>query len=112
MSKKHVYLSFRTTPKNQKNLNEIKSKYDLTIGEIIHRMISTFAESEDAKKTINKLMKQMANFDIGDRVKHKVFGKGDIMEITGFGSATKLTIAFDDIDDKKVIMSSFVKLLK
>ena len=57
MSKKHVFLSFRTTPKNQKNLNDIKSKYDLTIGEIIHRMISTFAESEDAKKTIDKLMK-------------------------------------------------------
>ena len=57
MSKKHVYLSFRTTPKNQMNLNEIKSKYDLTIGEIIHRMISHFAESGDAKKTIDKLMK-------------------------------------------------------
>ena len=57
MSKKHVFLSFRTTPKNQKNLNEIKSKYNLTIGEIVHRMISHFAESEDAKKTIDKLMK-------------------------------------------------------
>ena len=57
MSKKHVYLSFRTTPKNQKNLNDIKNKYDLTIGEIIHRMISHFAESGDAKKTIDKLMK-------------------------------------------------------
>ena len=57
MSKKHVYLSFRTTPKNQKNLNEIKRKCDLTIGEIIHRMISHFAESGDAKKTIDKLMK-------------------------------------------------------
>ena len=57
MSKKHVFLSFRTTPKNQQNLNEIKSKYDLTIGEIIHRMISHFTESGDAKKTIDKLMK-------------------------------------------------------
>ena len=57
MSKKHVYLSFRTTPKNQKNLNEIKNKYDVTIGEIIHRMISHFTESGDAKKTLDKLMK-------------------------------------------------------
>ena len=54
----------------------------------------------------------MANFDIGDKVKHKVFGEGDVMEIDGWGSATKLTIAFDDIDDAKVIMASFVKLLK
>ena len=54
----------------------------------------------------------MANFDIGDRVKHKVFGEGDIAEIDGWGDSTKLTILFDDIDDRKVIMSSFVKLLK
>jgi len=54
----------------------------------------------------------MANFDIGDRIKHKVFGKGDVTDITGFGDSTKLTILFDDIDDRKVIMASFVKLLK
>ena len=109
MSKKHVFLSFRTTPKNQKNLNEIKIKYNLTIGEIVHRMISHFAESEDAKKTIDKLMKQMANFDIGDRVKHKLFGEGDIVDIDA-GNSAKLTIAFEE--GRKVIMSSFVKLLK
>ena len=54
----------------------------------------------------------MAKFDIGDRIKHKVFGEGDVTEINGFGDSTKLTIAFDDIDDRKVIMSSYVKLLK
>ena len=54
----------------------------------------------------------MAKFSIGDRVKHKVFGDGDVTEIDGVGNSTKLTIAFDDIDDRKVIMSSFVKLLK
>ena len=54
----------------------------------------------------------MADFDIGDRIKHKVFGEGDVVEIDGWGSATKLTILFDDIDDRKVIMASFVKLVK
>ena len=54
----------------------------------------------------------MAKFSIGDRVKHKVFGEGDVTEINGAGDSTKLTILFDDIDDRKVIMSSFVKLLK
>ena len=54
----------------------------------------------------------MADFDIGDRIKHKVFGEGDVTDITGTGDSTKLTILFDDIDDRKVIMSSFVKLLK
>ena len=60
MSKKHVFLSFRTTLKNQKHLKSIKSKYNLTIGDIIHRMIEHFADSGDAKDTIDKLMKQMA----------------------------------------------------
>ena len=54
----------------------------------------------------------MADFDIGDRIKHKVFGEGDVVEIDGWGCATKLTILFDDIDDRKVIMASYVKLLK
>ena len=52
----------------------------------------------------------MADFDIGDRIKHKVFGEGDVTDITGTGDSTKLTIAFEE--GKKVIMSSFVKLLK
>ena len=51
----------------------------------------------------------MAEFDIGDKIKHKVFGEGTIMEID-LGNSAKLTIAFED--GKKVIMSSFIKLLK
>jgi len=54
----------------------------------------------------------MADFDIGDRIKHKVFGEGDVVDITGWGSTAKLTIAFDNIDDSKVIIASFVKLVK
>jgi DNA helicase-2/ATP-dependent DNA helicase PcrA len=54
----------------------------------------------------------MANFDIGDRIKHKVFGEGDVLDVNGVENSAKLTILFDDIDDKKVIMASFVKLLK
>ena len=57
MSKKHVFLSFRTTTKNQKHLKSIKSKYNMSIGDIIHRMIATFADSGDAKDTIDKLLK-------------------------------------------------------
>ena len=51
----------------------------------------------------------MAEFDIGDKIKHKVFGEGTIMDIDA-GNSAKLTIAFED--GRKVIMSSFVKLLK
>ena len=51
----------------------------------------------------------MANFDIGDKVKHKVFGEGTITDIAE-GNSTKLTIAFEE--SRKVIMSSFIKLLR
>ena len=51
----------------------------------------------------------MANFALGDKVKHKVFGEGTIMEIDS-GNSAKLTIAFGKV--KKVIMASFVKLVK
>ena len=54
----------------------------------------------------------MTTFSTGDRIKHKVFGEGDVVEINGVENSAKLTILFDDIDDKKVIMASFVKLLK
>ena len=52
----------------------------------------------------------MKKFSIGDRVIHKLFGEGDIVDIDGLTENVKLTIAFSD--DKKVIMSKYVKLLK
>ena len=51
----------------------------------------------------------MANFDIEDKVTHKVFGEGSVVHIEE-GNSAKLTIAFKK--DTKIIMSSFVKLLK
>ena len=51
----------------------------------------------------------MAKYDIGDKVKHKLFGEGTIVDIAE-GNSAKLTIAFSE--DKKVIMSTYVKLLK
>ena len=51
----------------------------------------------------------MSNFDIEDKVVHKVFGEGTIVDIAE-GDMNKLTIAFED--GRKVIMSSYVKLLK
>ena len=51
----------------------------------------------------------MAEFDIGDKIKHKVFGEGTITDIAE-GNSANLTIIFDD--GKKVIMSSYVKLVK
>ena len=52
----------------------------------------------------------MKTFSIGDKVVHKLFGEGKILDIDGFDDSAKLTIAFSE--DKKVIMSTYVKLLK
>tara|TARA_B100000945_G_scaffold129134_1_gene102956 strand:+ start:412 stop:588 length:177 start_codon:yes stop_codon:yes gene_type:complete len=54
----------------------------------------------------------MAKFQKGDTVKHKVFGLGEVQIIDGFGDNPKLTILFDDIDERKVIKATYVKLLK
>ena len=50
----------------------------------------------------------MANFDIGDKVEHKVFGKGTILEIEGVENSAKLTIEFKGKICKKII-STYVK---
>tara|TARA_B100001250_G_scaffold234330_1_gene201204 strand:+ start:2636 stop:2812 length:177 start_codon:yes stop_codon:yes gene_type:complete len=54
----------------------------------------------------------MVKFQKGDTVKHKVFGLGEVQIIDGFGDNPKLTILFDDIDERKIIKASYVKLLK
>ena len=50
-------------------------------------------------------------FSIGDRVEHKLFGKGTILEIEdvlSFGDNTKLTIEFSG-NIHKIIISKFIK---
>ena len=57
MAKKSVFLNFRTTNKNHKHLKAVQKKYDLPLSDVIHRMISHFAESGDAGETGEKLLK-------------------------------------------------------
>ena len=47
-------------------------------------------------------------FSIGDRVEHKLFGKGTILEIESVGDNTNLTIKFSG-DIRKKIISKFIK---
>ena len=39
----------------------------------------------------------MRTFSIGDQVEHKLFGKGTILAIDGFGASAKLTIELVEI---------------
>ena len=45
----------------------------------------------------------MEKYKEGDTVKHKIFGLGEVQIIDGFGDSPKLTILFDNIDERKVI---------
>ena len=47
-------------------------------------------------------------FSIGDRVEHKLFGKGTILEIESVGDNTNLTIEFSGKISKKIV-STFIK---
>ena len=57
MDKKSEFLSFRTTDSNHKHLKDIQEKYELPIGDIIHRMIRYFAKDGDTKKSFDKMTK-------------------------------------------------------
>ena len=43
------------------------------------------------------------DFNIGDNVEHKVFGKGEILKIDGFGDLEKISIRFRGNIIKKLI---------
>ena len=53
----------------------------------------------------------MSKFSIGDKVEHKLFGKGKILDINGLTDNAKLTIEFKG-KVTRVIISKYVKLVK
>jgi DNA helicase-2/ATP-dependent DNA helicase PcrA len=40
----------------------------------------------------------------GERVLHATFGSGSVMEVTGFGKDTKVTVDFDDVGRKRLLV--------
>jgi DNA helicase-2/ATP-dependent DNA helicase PcrA len=40
----------------------------------------------------------------GERVVHKTFGSGSVLEISGFGRDLKVTVVFDDVGTKKLLL--------
>ena len=53
--------------------------------------------------------KSSETYGIGDRVRHKIFGSGTVLNATAMGGDTLLEIAFDKVGTKK-IMAAFAKL--
>ncbi len=55
--------------------------------------------------------KASVSYRVGDRVGHKAFGEGLVLEAANMGNDTLLTIAFDKVGTKK-LMANFAKLQK
>ena len=55
--------------------------------------------------------KKTDGFSVGDRVKHKVFGEGEILAVTEMSSDTLVEVKFDKVGVKK-LMTTFAKLIK
>jgi DNA helicase-2/ATP-dependent DNA helicase PcrA len=53
----------------------------------------------------------LVRYDSGERVKHKVFGEGTVLEVSEMGNDSLLEIAFDSVGTKK-IMANFAKVEK
>ena len=53
----------------------------------------------------------MKKINVDNKVVHKKFGEGIVLEVFGFGSDPKLHIEFDK-EGRKTILSSYVKLVK
>ena len=51
------------------------------------------------------------SFAVGDRVKHKIFGEGDVLSVTEMSSDTLVEVKFDKVGVKK-LMTTFAKLVK
>lgn len=60
-------------------------------------------------QTLNETKSASANYKVGQRVKHKVFGEGTIQAVTPMGNDSLLEVAFDFKGTKKV-MANFAKM--
>ena len=105
-----------------KFLNEIDSKYQyfveykrrngVTSSSVAAKSKPRSQGTESPAKFIEaKPTNKNSSLNIGDTVRHTIFGKGKIENISGFGSSKQATINFELVG-KKLLMLQFAKLQK
>ncbi|MDE5577105.1 MAG: UvrD-helicase domain-containing protein [Oscillospiraceae bacterium] len=62
-------------------------------------------KAEQSKKSVN------ADFSVGERVKHNVFGEGTVISVKKISNDAMLEVAFDSVGTKK-LMANFAKITK
>ena len=69
------------------------------------------AETEPLAGSVRKVESAAIRFQVGDRVRHRVFGEGTVLSITPMGNDNLVETIFDRVGTKK-IMANFAKLQK
>ncbi len=69
----------------------------------------TKAKSFASSFTASKTTAPKSSYSVGQRVAHKIFGEGMILNVIPMGADTMLEIAFDNVGTKK-IMANYAKL--
>ena len=67
--------------------------------------------AKSAKKNSQKVTTAVPDFNVGDRVKHIMFGEGTIEQVTKMAGDSLLHVKFEKAGLKK-LMSSYAKLQK
>ncbi len=51
-------------------------------------------------------------YSIGNRVMHPKWGKGTVIEHSGVGESLKITVHFDNDNQKRLLLTKYAKLKK
>ena len=128
-ARKNLYLSssaqrmlFGTTQRNVASRfireigKELIDKHDNTIiantdKPPVKQSGSISLQQQLASKKTRKADTQSADYSVGEKVKHNIFGEGTILSVKKMANDAMLEIAFDKVGTKK-IMANFAKIQK
>lgn len=68
-------------------------------------------QSELANRKVEQTKKSSADFNVGERVMHNVFGEGMVLSVKKISNDAMLEIAFDTVGTKK-LMANYAKITK
>ncbi len=98
----------------------IEKKQDIALGSLEPKHIpigknknpsANFGNMFGGAKRASPSIRKNETFRVGDRVSHKIFGEGTVLDVVPTASDTRLEIAFDKVGTKK-IMAAFAKITK
>lgn len=90
------------------DLSPVRSKIRQSLEDFGFELKSKHREIYEPKKELPPAV-DMSDFNVGDRVMHRKFGKGTVVSAQAFGRDAILVIDFDDVGAKR-LMAAFAKL--